>query len=182
MVSKTELRELALGLELSGLPFIWALRKPAGSAESDSMELPDGFLERTRNQGIVWTTWVPQLKILSHESIGGFLTHCGWGSIVEGLMFGHPLIMLPFLVDQGLNARVLVDKQLGIEVPRNDQDGSFTKDSVAKSISSVVVDDEGNIYKENAIAWSRIFGDAKLHKKYIDDFIDYLEKQKTVDC
>ncbi|GJX40070.1 UDP-glycosyltransferase 91D1-like protein [Tanacetum coccineum] len=138
MVSKTELRELALGLELSGLPFIWALRKPAGSAESDSMELPDGFLERTRNQGIVWTTWVPQLKILSHESIGGFLTHCGWGSIVEGLMFGHPLIMLPFLVDQGLNARVLVDKQLGIEVPRNDQDGSFTKDSVAKSISSVV--------------------------------------------
>ncbi|PWA90468.1 UDP-Glycosyltransferase superfamily protein [Artemisia annua] len=181
MVSKTELCALALGLELSGLPFFWALRRSAGSIESDLVELPDGFLERTSNQGMVWTTWVPQLEILSHESIGAFLTHCGWGSIVEGLMFGHPLIMLPFLVDQGLNARLLVEKQLGIEVPKNDQDGSFTKDSVARSLSSVVVDDEGKVYKANAMAWSQIFGDTKLHKKYIDDFIDYLEKQKTVD-
>ncbi|KAI7726038.1 hypothetical protein M8C21_021700, partial [Ambrosia artemisiifolia] len=57
MVRKTELVELALGLELSGLPFFWALRKPAGSTESDSVELPHGFLERTRDRGVVWTSW-----------------------------------------------------------------------------------------------------------------------------
>ncbi|KAI3798678.1 hypothetical protein L1987_33956 [Smallanthus sonchifolius] len=79
MVSESDLAELALGLELSGLPFFWALRKPVGS----SVELPDGFLERTRHRGVVWTSWVPQLQILS-QSVGGFLTHCGWGSIVEG--------------------------------------------------------------------------------------------------
>ncbi|KAL4577903.1 hypothetical protein LXL04_014018 [Taraxacum kok-saghyz] len=176
MLSKTELGELALGLELSGLPFFWALRKPAGCTESDSVELPDGFLERIRNRGMVWTKWVPQLQILSHESVGGFLTHCGWSSIVEGLMFGHPLIMLPFLVDQGLNARALVDKKVGVEVARNEQNGSFTKNSVADSLSSVVVKDEGRIYKENAMALSRIFGDIKLQQKYTDDFVDYLEK------
>nr|XP_043633406.1 UDP-glycosyltransferase 91D2-like [Erigeron canadensis] len=177
MMSNTQIGELALGLELSGLPFFWALRKPAGSIESDSVELPNGFIERTRNRGMVLMSWVPQSQILSHESVGGFLTHCGWGSIVEGLMFGHPLIMLPFLVDQGLNARVLVEKQVGIEVPRNEEDGSFTRDLVARSLASVIVD-EGKIYKANAMAWGRIFGDKKLHKKYVDNFINYLEKQR----
>ncbi|KAI7726039.1 hypothetical protein M8C21_008753 [Ambrosia artemisiifolia] len=177
MLSKTELAELALGLKLSGLPFFWALRKPAGSTE---LNLPDGFLERTRDHGVVWTSWAPQLQILSHESVGGFLTHCGWSSIVEGLMFGHPLIMLPFLVDQGLNARILVDKQVGVEVPRNEEDGSFTKESVARSMRSVVVDDEGKIYRANAMELSQIFGDARLQKKYMDDFVDYLENKRRV--
>ncbi|KAK1410622.1 hypothetical protein QVD17_37159 [Tagetes erecta] len=179
MVSKTELCELALGLELSGLPFFWALRKPAGFTGSNSTgELPDGFLERTRDRGLVWTSWVPQLQILRHESVGGFLTHCGWSSVVEGLMFGHPLIMLPFLVDQGLNARALVEKQVGIEVPRSEEDGSFTKESVSRSIRSVVVDDEGKMYKANAMELRRIFGNMELQEKYIDDFVDYLEKKR----
>ncbi|KAD3067001.1 hypothetical protein E3N88_34881 [Mikania micrantha] len=30
------------------------LRKPAGL---DSVELPDGFLERTHNRGVAWTRW-----------------------------------------------------------------------------------------------------------------------------
>ncbi|KAJ0703763.1 putative soyasaponin III rhamnosyltransferase [Helianthus annuus] len=182
MMSKTELDELALGLELSGLPFFWALRKPVGSTESElnSIELPDGFLERTRDRGVVWTSWVPQLQVLSHESVGGFLTHCGWGSIVEGLMFGHPLIMLPFLVDQGLNARILVDKQVGVEVPRNEEDGSFVKESVAVSVRSVVVDNKGKIYRANAMELSQTFGDSELAKKYVDHFIDYLEKNRRV--
>ncbi|GJZ05078.1 UDP-glycosyltransferase 91D1-like protein [Tanacetum coccineum] len=180
MVNKSELCELALGLELSGLPFFWALRKPACSTEFNSLELPDGFIERTRNRGMIWTSWVPQLQILSHESVGGFLTHCGWGSIVEGLMFGHPLIMLPFLVDQGLNARVLVDAKVGIEVPRNDEDGSFTKDSVTRSLSKVVVDDEGKIYKAKAMTLSKTFSDTILQRKYLDDLIYYLEKHMRV--
>ncbi|KAF5769272.1 putative soyasaponin III rhamnosyltransferase [Helianthus annuus] len=180
MLSKSELAELALGLELSGLPFFWALRKPVGSTESNLIELPEGFLERTRDRGVVWTSWVPQLQVLSHESVGGFLTHCGWGSIVEGLMFGHPLIMLPFLVDQGLNARILVDKQVGIEVPRNEEDGSFTKESVARSLKSVVVEDQGKIYKANAMELSQIFSNTNLEKRYINNFIDYLEKKRGV--
>ncbi|KAL8194004.1 hypothetical protein R6Q57_026246 [Mikania cordata] len=60
MVNKCRLAELALGLELSGLPFFWALRKPAGV---DSVELPDGFFKRTHNRGVVWTRWAPQGKI-----------------------------------------------------------------------------------------------------------------------
>ncbi|KAL0318882.1 UNVERIFIED_CONTAM: UDP-glycosyltransferase 91D2 [Sesamum angustifolium] len=119
--TQNQVVELAYGLELSGVPFFWVLREVSGR---DSIELPSGFEERVSGRGIVWRSWAPQLEILSHESVGGFLTHCGWSSIVEGLMFGHPLITLSFLVDQGLNSRVVVEKQLGIEIPRNDQDGS----------------------------------------------------------
>ncbi|KAI3518999.1 hypothetical protein L1887_07959 [Cichorium endivia] len=177
-LSKTEIDEVALGLELSGLPFFWAFRKPILSTESDSLDMPDGFLERTGSRGMVWTSWVPQVRILSHDSVGGFLSHCGWSSIVEGLMFGHPLIMLPFLVDQGLNAQVMVEKNVGILVPRNEQDRSFTKNSVANSLSSVMVEDEGKVYKENAMTLSRILGDIKLQQNYTNNFVDYLEKPR----
>ncbi|MFS8009981.1 putative soyasaponin III rhamnosyltransferase [Helianthus anomalus] len=95
-------------------------------------------------------------------------------------MFGHPLIMLPFLVDQGLNARIHVDKQVGIEVPRNEEDGSFTKESVARSLKSVVVEDQVKIYKANAMELSQIFCSTNLEKRYINNFIDYLEKKRGV--
>ncbi|KAI5324883.1 hypothetical protein L3X38_033956 [Prunus dulcis] len=125
-LSQEDFTELALGLELSGLPFFWVLRTPSWSADSDSVKLPDGFEDRTKGHGLVWTTWAPQTKILAHDSIGGFLTHCSWSSLIETLQYGRPLIMLPFLYDQGLIARIW-DKKIGIEVPRNEEDGSFTK-------------------------------------------------------
>ncbi|WMV53260.1 hypothetical protein MTR67_046645 [Solanum verrucosum] len=106
-VGQSEINDLVRGLELSGSPFFWVLRKSSGLGNIDPIVLPDGFEERTKGQGIVWKSWAPQMKILSHKSVGGFLAHCGWSSTIEGLMFGHPLIMLPFLVDQGLNARIL---------------------------------------------------------------------------
>uniref|UniRef100_J3LDM8 Uncharacterized protein n=1 Tax=Oryza brachyantha TaxID=4533 RepID=J3LDM8_ORYBR len=74
-VSVELLRELALGLDLSGAPFLWALRKPRGDGGDDV--LPPGFEERTRGRGLVETGWVPQIKILAHAAVGAFLTHCG---------------------------------------------------------------------------------------------------------
>lgn len=182
MLSQHELTELALGLELSCLPFFWAFRKPAGSFESDTIELPVGFEERVKGRGIVWRSWAPELKILSHDSVGGFLTHCGWSSCIEGLVFGQPLIMLPFLVDQGLNARVLAEKEVGIEVPRNVEDGSFTRNSVAESLRSVMVEEKGTSYREKAKEMSQMFGDKDLHDQYVDKFIRYLEITRGEAC
>lgn len=162
-LSREQVSELAHGLELSGRPFLWALRKPDG--------LPDGFEERIEGRGVVWKNWAPQLKILGHGSVGAFLTHCGWSSIVEGLMFGRPLIMLPFLVDQGLNARVLVDKGVGVEVPRDEQDGSYTRYAVAESVRAVM---EGQC-RGKAKVLSAVFGDRQLHDGYVHSFIQYLE-------
>ncbi|PON84724.1 UDP-glucuronosyl/UDP-glucosyltransferase [Trema orientale] len=152
--SQDELTEIALGLELSGFPFFWALRP-----RSDSVELPTGFEDRTRERGIVCPSWAPQLKILGHDSVGGFLTHSGWSSVVEALQFGVSLVLLAFTNDQGLNAKLLEDKMIGYSVSRDENDGSFTKESVAESLKLVVEKEEGKVYRDQAKEMSPVFGD-----------------------
>ncbi|XP_057500873.1 putative UDP-rhamnose:rhamnosyltransferase 1 [Actinidia eriantha] len=178
--SQETLTELALGLELSGVPFFWALRNPPGSSESNSVQLPDGFKERTKGCGVVWTSWVPQLKILAHDSVGCFLTHCGWSSIIEGLQFGHPLVMLPFMVEQGLNARIFEKNQVGIEIPRDQRDGSLRRNSVAESLSLVMNEDKGRIYRDKAREMKTIFGDKVRHDRYMDDFVEHLQNYRRI--
>ncbi|KAJ4714574.1 UDP-glycosyltransferase [Melia azedarach] len=156
-LSKEEVSELALGLELSGLPFFWALRK-----RDDSPGLPAGFEERVKGRGLVWTGWVPQLRILHHESVGAFFTHCGYSSIVGAFYFGRPLIMLPFYIDQGLIARIYTEKKVGIEIPRSEQDGWYTSQSVAETIRLVMVEEEGRIYRKKAKEMKVVFADNDL--------------------
>ncbi|GAB2234893.1 hypothetical protein Drorol1_Dr00004163 [Drosera rotundifolia] len=170
--SQQMLTELALGLELSELPFFWALRKP--KADEDSLELPDGFEERTKDRGLVWRSWAPQLKILHHDSIGGFLSHCGWNSTLDGLQFGRPFIMLPLHGDQGLNARLLEEKEVGIEIPRDELDGSFTRNSVAETLKLVLMDEAGKLYREKAAQMRELVGDRNLHQQYIDKLEEFM--------
>ncbi|XP_057500106.1 UDP-glycosyltransferase 91A1-like [Actinidia eriantha] len=169
-LSQEELTEVALGLELSELPFFWVLRK-----RSNKIKLPDGFEERTKGRGLVWTSWAPQPRILSHDSVGGFLTHAGWGSVVDGVQFGRVLITLTFLSDQGINARVLEEKKMGYEIPRDERVGSFTRDSVAESIRLVMVEAAGKIYRNSVKDMSRLFGDRDRQDKYVDSLLGHLQ-------
>ncbi|GAB2214833.1 hypothetical protein Droror1_Dr00019197 [Drosera rotundifolia] len=171
-LSQQLLDELALGIEQSDLPFFWALRKPKGDEES--LELPDGFEDRTRERGLVWKGWAPQLMILDHDSVGGFLVHCGWNSTIEGLQFGLPLIMLPLYGEQGITARFLVDKGVGIEIPRDEQDGTFTRNSVAESLKLVVVEEAGKVYRDNAKKMQIVLGERSLHSQYIDKLEEFI--------
>lgn len=107
-LSKEQVHELAHGLELSGLPFLWALRMPAEGELEEA--LSDGFVNRTRDRGLVCMGWAPQVDILDHPSIGGSLFHAGWGSIIETLRFGHSLVVLPLISDQSLNASLVVER------------------------------------------------------------------------
>ena len=51
--------------------------------------------------------WAPQTKILEHPSIGGFVSHCGWSSVMESMKFGVPIIAVPVHFDQPLNNRLV---------------------------------------------------------------------------
>ncbi|KAL6311383.1 hypothetical protein AAG906_022734 [Vitis piasezkii] len=125
--SSEQLAELAWGLELSQQRFIWVVRPPiendpSGSFSQQEREgehpsdyLPEGFLTRTKNVGVVVPLWAPQVEILSHPSVGGFLSHCGWGSTLESILSGVPIVAWPLYSEQRLNATMLTE-ELGIAV------------------------------------------------------------------
>nr|WIL59761.1 UDP-glucosyltransferase 91AH1 [Paris polyphylla] len=165
-LSSAQANEIALGLDRSGVRFVWVVRE--GST------LPKGFESQTEGRGVVCKGWVPQVRFLAHRSVGGFLTHCGWNSIVEGLSAGLPMVVLPMVYEQGLNARNLVDKGIGVEVPRESEDGSFEGEGIAKCLRLVMVDEEGEKIRAKARECKQVLGDEELHDKYIGDFAKYL--------
>lgn len=117
--------ELAHGLEESGKAFIWVVRPPLGQdmkAEFRAHQwLPDRFEERMKetNRGLLIRNWAPQLEILSHESVGAFLSHCGWNSTVESLSQGVPMIGWPMAAEQAYNSKMVVEEMgIGVELTR----------------------------------------------------------------
>uniref|UniRef100_A0A1D1YS43 Glycosyltransferase n=1 Tax=Anthurium amnicola TaxID=1678845 RepID=A0A1D1YS43_9ARAE len=112
--------EIGMALEASGHPFVWTIKAGEQYAEVEQW-LADGFEERTKDRAIIIMGWAPQVMILSHPSVGGFLTHCGWNSSMEAITAGVPMITWPALVDQFLNQRFMVDVlQVGVEVGLKD--------------------------------------------------------------
>ncbi|RWR75699.1 putative UDP-rhamnose:rhamnosyltransferase 1 [Cinnamomum micranthum f. kanehirae] len=94
-LSRNEIYELAHGLELSDLDFLWALRRPKWASDDGSDTLLLGFVSWTKGRGVVKVGWAPQMEILAHPTIGGSLFHGGWGSIIETVQHGHTLVVLP---------------------------------------------------------------------------------------
>ncbi|KAL0927915.1 hypothetical protein M5K25_002138 [Dendrobium thyrsiflorum] len=165
ILTSEQIAEIALGLEKCGLPFIWVLW--VGSP-------PQNFDERTSGRGLVWMGWVPQSRLLAHRAIGGFLTHGGWGSVVEGMVVGVALAVLPMQFEHGLNARHLVESGYAVEVVRNDEDGYFSGEEIARKLRIVMVEEEGEVVRKKARKGKEIFGSKKLQEEYITELVKNL--------
>ncbi|XP_065854194.1 UDP-glycosyltransferase 73C1-like [Euphorbia lathyris] len=112
----SQLIELALGLEASDKSFIWVIKGGEKSSELEKW-IEEGFEERTRGRSLIIRGWAPQLAILSHVAIGGFLTHCGWNSTLEAISAGVPMITWPLFADQFCNEKFVVDVlKVGVKV------------------------------------------------------------------
>ncbi|KAF8731948.1 hypothetical protein HU200_015897 [Digitaria exilis] len=177
-VTASHVRELAVGLELSGARFLWALRRPVAGddAGGEVVVLPDGFEERVSGRGVVATGWVPQVRVLGHGAVGAFVTHCGWGSTVESLFrFGLPLVMLPFVADQGLIARAMAARGVGVEVPRDEDDGTFRGEDVAAAVRKVMEEEEGQEMARRAMEMREVVGDRRKQEEYLDELVECLQ-------
>ncbi|VVB02388.1 unnamed protein product [Arabis nemorensis] len=104
----SQLKELGLGLEESKRPFIWVIRSWEKNKELVEWITKSGFEDRIKDRGLLIRGWSPQMIILSHPSVGGFLTHCGWNSTLEGITSGLPLLTWPLFADQFCNEKLVV--------------------------------------------------------------------------
>ncbi|KAI3428865.1 Glycosyltransferase [Psidium guajava] len=142
--SKDQVREIACALEQSSYRFLWSLRRPPPkgtmgypSDYSDPKSaLPEGFLERMATVGRV-IGWAPQVAVLAHPAVGGFVSHCGWNSVLESLWYGVPVATWPLHSEQQFNAFEMV-RELGLSVEiRMD----YRRDVRAESESMVCADE-----------------------------------------
>ncbi|CAI9095147.1 OLC1v1031026C1 [Oldenlandia corymbosa var. corymbosa] len=161
--SLEEYEELANALEESSRPFIWVIQPNAGRsgpppglmAENSSFETkekgyyPHGLKEKTGDRGLIIRGWAPQLLTLSHPSVGGFLSHCGWNSTVESMGKGVPILAWPIRGDQFQNAKLVVDHlRVGHSLWKHDDDPTQTvkKKSILHGIESLL--DDKDVAKE----------------------------------
>ncbi|CAN6222647.1 unnamed protein product [Urochloa humidicola] len=170
-------REIALGLELAGVRFLWALRKAGGGAGL----LPDGFERRVSGRGVVRVGWVAQVRVLAHAAVGGFFTHAGMSSLMESFLYGHPLVMLPLFADQGLTARLMAERRVGVEVPWRVGGGrAFAGEDVAAAVRRVMVEEEGEVFAGNARKLREILWDTARQEEYIDQLVEHLRQRRKV--
>lgn len=129
-LTKEDIMEIARGLMLSEVNFIWVLRP--GIAITDETDFStDGFQDCVRDRGLI-VPWCNQPTVISHPAVGGFLTHCGWNSVLESIWCGVPMICFPFIVDQPTNRKLVVDDwKIGINLCNGK---SISKEEVASKI------------------------------------------------
>ncbi|KAL9373409.1 hypothetical protein Peur_033029 [Populus x canadensis] len=154
--SEEQLKEIASALERSGYRFLWSVRQPPPKGKmgfptdyaNPEEAVPTGFLDRTAGIGKV-IGWAPQVAILAHPAIGGFVSHCGWNSILESLWFGVPIAAWPLFSEQQLNAfEMMIELGLAAEIKmdyrkdfRAENEVIVSADIIKKGIMSVMEQD-----------------------------------------
>lgn len=125
--NEEQVKEIGYALEKTGVRFLLSLRKPPPKEKGNNWYLPseykeyegilpEGFLDRTAEIGKV-IGWAPQVAILGHPAIGGFVTHCGWNSILESIWFGVPMATWPLYAEQQFNAfELVIELGLALEI------------------------------------------------------------------
>lgn len=133
-----EIAALAEALEASGTPFLWSLR------DNFKKHLPEGFLKRTSELGKI-VAWAPQVQVLAHSSIGVFINHCGWNSVLESIVAGVPIIGRPFFGDHQVDTWMVENVwKIGVRV----EGGVFTKSGTMSALELVLSQEKGKELRE----------------------------------
>uniref|UniRef100_A0A453M1Q3 Uncharacterized protein n=1 Tax=Aegilops tauschii subsp. strangulata TaxID=200361 RepID=A0A453M1Q3_AEGTS len=116
-----EMHQLARALDLSGVNFVWVIGAAAGQDSSEWM--PEGFADliASGDRGFMVRGWAPQMLVLSHPALGGFVTHCGWNSVLEAVTAGVPMVTWPRYADQFNNEKLVVELlKVGVSIGAKD--------------------------------------------------------------
>ena len=174
-VKKTDLIEIANGLLLSKVNFLWVLRSDIVSSD-DADPLPVGFKEEVGDRAMI-IPWCCQNAVLAHPAIGGFLTHCGWNSILESTWCKVPLLCYPLLTDQFTNRKLVVDDwKTGINLSNKKP---ITKEEVSDNIHRLMSGESGDQYRNQVKEVKKTLENALIpngsSEKNMDQFIKKLK-------
>ncbi|KAE8701239.1 putative UDP-glucosyl transferase 72E1 [Hibiscus syriacus] len=163
-LSAKQMTELAWGLEQSQQKFIWVVRPPSNNAVGtyftigiDDVDgtpdyLPQGFFTRTKETGLVIPMWAPQAQILSHPSVGGFLSHCGWNSTLESIMNGVPMIAWPLYAEQKMNAAMLIeDFEIAVRPKVSTTEDIVGREEIENMVRTIMADKEGQAMRDRVM-------------------------------
>ncbi|KAJ7946731.1 Glycosyltransferase [Quillaja saponaria] len=140
--------EFAWGLANSKKPFLWIIRPDL--VNGGSVILSSEFVNETKDRGLI-ASWCPQVQVLSHQSIGGFLTHCGWNSVMESVSWGIPMICWPFFAEQQTNCRfVCTEWGIGMEIDTN-----VKRDEVEKLVNELMEGEKGKEMNQKVMKWKK---------------------------
>ncbi|XVF01302.1 hypothetical protein REPUB_Repub04eG0076400 [Reevesia pubescens] len=156
--SDDQLNEIAKGLEASGQDFIWVVRNV--KKEDKEGWLPEGFEVRMEGKGLILRGWAPQVMILDHEAVGGFMTHCGWNSTLESITAGVPMVTWPGSNEQFYNEKLVTEiLRVGISVGAKEwsrwmgnRKFLVTKENITEAVTQLMVGEEANEIRKRASA------------------------------
>ncbi|RZC91853.1 hypothetical protein C5167_021564 [Papaver somniferum] len=133
-VSKEQMEEILAGLHDSGVRYLLISRGDSSGQE--------GTLSDEEMKSLV-VPWCDQVRVLCHASVGGFWTHCGWNSTLEGVYSGVPMLTFPIFFDQIPNKKLIVDDwKVGMKVTGADK--LVTRDEIGKIVKKFMNLEEGN--------------------------------------
>ncbi|CAL5416854.1 unnamed protein product [Camellia sinensis] len=177
ILSKRQVEEIASGLLESHRPFLWVLRATEnGEKEEDELSCR----EELDQLGMI-VPWCCQVEVLAHPSLGCFVSHCGWNSSLECLVFGVPMVCFPQSFDQPTNAKLIEDVfKTGVRVTMNEE-GIVEGEEIQRCIEVVMGGGEkGKEMNKNAKKWRDLAKEAVKEGGSVDmnlrAFVDEVEK------
>ncbi|XP_059441623.1 zeatin O-glucosyltransferase-like [Corylus avellana] len=179
-----EYLQLAGALEEWSGPFIWVIQPNAGRSgppraftggqeQPEEGYYPHGLESKVGERGLIIRGWAPQLLILSHPSTGGFLSHCGWNSTVEGIGRGVPFLVWPIRGDQYYDAKLVVCHLAVGYMIADDPSQKIKKEDIVKGIEKLMGDED---VKKRAVTLSTKFqqGFPATSVAALDAFRDFI--------
>ncbi|EOA15149.1 hypothetical protein CARUB_v10028525mg [Capsella rubella] len=150
-----QMEEVIYGVLNSGLSFLWVIRPPVKAMRVEANVLPQELFDAANSGRGKIVEWSPQEKVLAHPSVSCFVSHCGWNSTTEALSIGVPVVCLPKLGDQVMNAVCLIDIfKMGVRLGRGAiVDRVAPRKEVTEKLLEAAVGEKAEELKKNALKW-----------------------------
>jgi hypothetical protein len=146
VMTQEKLVEFANGLANSKQNFLWIIRPDL--VGGGTAVLRSDFMTEIKGRGFI-ASWCPQEDVLNHASVGGFLTHCGWNSMMESLTSGVPMICWPFFADQPILCRyACAHWGVGVEICND-----FNRDELEKVVRELMEGKKGEEMRKTVLDW-----------------------------